>query len=264
MTCTRAVYILRCAGQRSRSQGHKIENAYSAIPNQLYTIFSVIFQRISAKYGLYIGSTSCINPVNFQVRTPNVKVTVRHKHKMRSVLQYANGQNSLKKAKTSLIHVPGRFDQELGWWKPTKAKDAQQCITLYTTIHHNMFYYYFRHTTDFIGQNTRGRSSHASLDINTTSNYCSVSLARVAQSVERRTPVWEAPGSNPKNTQLFFLFFWVHLLKVCSTQPKKPFKEKKKEKNSFNLSANSERYSNQELGRRTFQGHNKVWRQTSL
>ena len=42
------------------------------------TLFLSIFQRISAKLGLYIGSTSCINPVNFQVRTPNVKVTVRH------------------------------------------------------------------------------------------------------------------------------------------------------------------------------------------
>ena len=93
-----------------------------------------------------------------------------------------------------------------------------------------MLCYYFRHTTDFIGQNTRGRSPHASLDINTTSNYCPVSLARVAQLVERRTPDSEAPGSNPKNTQLFFFFFLVHLLKVCSIQPKKPFKEKKKKK----------------------------------
>ena len=111
-----------------------------------------------------------------------------------------------------------------------------------------MLCYYFRHTTDFIGQNTRGRSPHASLDINTTSNYCPVSLARVAQLVERRTPDSEAPGSNPKNTQLFF-FFLVHLLKVCSIQPqKKPFKEKKKKK-TFNLSANSESNSDQELGR---------------
>ena len=147
-------------------------------------------------------------------------------------------------------------------WKPTKAKEAQQCITLYTTIHHSMLYYYFRHTTDFIGQNTRGRSPHASLDINTTSNYCPVSLARVAQLVERRTPDSEAPGSNPTNTQLFF---WIHLLKVCSIQPKKShLNKRKKEKKSFNLIANSESYSDQELGRWTFQGHNKVWRQTSL
>ena len=75
---------------------------------------------------------------------------------------------------------------------------------------------------------------HASLDINTTSNYCPVSLARVAQSVERRTPVWEAPGSNPRMTQLFFfffkffLFFWVRLLKVCSIQPQKATKKKNK------------------------------------
>ena len=107
-----------------------------------------------------------------------------------------------QKAKTSLVHVPGRFDQELGWWKPTKAKDAQQCITLYTTIHHSMLCYYFKHTTDFIGQNTRGRSPHASLDINTTSNYCPVSLSRVAQMVERQTPDSEVPGSNPTNTKL--------------------------------------------------------------
>ena len=110
-------------------------------------------------------------------------------------------------------------------WKPTKAKDAQQYITLYTTIHHSMLCYYFRHTTDFIGQNTRGRSPHASLDINTTSNYFPVSLARVAQLVKRRTPDSEAPGSNPTNTQLFFLssFVW----KYVQYNPKKPFKEKK-------------------------------------
>ena len=143
-------------------------------------------------------------------------------------------------------------------WKPTKAKDAQQYITLYTTIHHSMLCYYFRHTTDFIGQNTRGRSPHASLDINTTSNYCPVSLARVAQLVERRTPDSEAPGSNPKNTQLFFFSSFVESL--FNTTQKKPFKEKK----PFNLSANSESNSDQELGRWTFQGHNKVWRQTSL
>ena len=117
-------------------------------------------------------------------------------------------------------------------WKPTKAKDAQQYITLYATIHHSMLCYYFRHTTDFIGQNTRGRTPHASLDINTTSNYCPVSLARVAQLVERRTPDSEAPGSNPINTQLFFL---VHLLKVCSIQPKKSHLKKEKRKKKLSI-----------------------------
>ena len=147
-----------------------------------------------------------------------------------------------QKAKTLLIHVQGRL-------KANKGQDAQQYITLYTTIHHSMLCYYFRHTTDFIGQNTRGQVTHASLDINTTSNYCPVSLARVAQLVERRTPDSEAPGSNPKNTQLFFLFFFlVHLLKsMFNTTQKKPFKEKKKE--TFNLNANSESNSDQELGR---------------
>ena len=79
-----------------------------------------------------------------------------------------------------------------------------------------MLCYYSRHTTDFIGRHTRGKSSHASLDINTTSNYCPVSLSRVAQVVEGQTPDSEVPGSNPTNTQTFFL---VHLLKVCSIQP---------------------------------------------
>ena len=166
-----------------------------------------------------------------------------------------------QKAKTSLIHVSGRFDQELGWWKPTKAKDAQQCITLYTNIHHSMLCYYFRHTTDFIGQNTRGRSPHASLDINTISNYCPVRLARVAQLVERQTPDSEDPGSNPTNAPFFFSSF---VESMFNTTEKSHLKKRKKKKNSFNLSANSERYSDQELGRWIFQGHNKVWRQTSL
>ena len=86
-----------------------------------------------------------------------------------------------------------------------------------------MLCYYFKHTTDFIGHNTRGMSPHASLDINTTSNYCPVSLSHVAQLVERQTPDSEVPGSNPTNTQVFYLFmffFLVHLLKVCSIQPK--------------------------------------------
>ena len=96
-----------------------------------------------------------------------------------------------------------------------------------------MLCYYFRRILDFIGQNTRGGSPHASLDINTTSNYCPVSLARIAQSVESQTPDSEDPGSNPTDTQYFFFEF------ICW---------KKKKKNSFNLSANSERYSDQELG----------------
>ena len=87
MLCRRAVFILGCADQRLRSQGHKIENAYSAISNQLYTIFSIIFQRISAKLGLYIDITSCINPVNFHVRGPNVKVTVSHHRNWHDIVE---------------------------------------------------------------------------------------------------------------------------------------------------------------------------------
>ena len=163
-----------------------------------------------------------------------------------------------QKAKTLLIHVPGRLKSQ------QRPKDAQQCITLYTTIHHSMLCYYFRHTTDFIGQNTRGRSPHVSLDINTTSDDCPVSLARVAQLVERRTPDSEAPGSNPTNTQLFF-FLSSFVESMFNTTRKRHIKKrKKKKKKSFNLSANSESYSDQNSGRWTFQGHNKVWRQTSL
>ena len=85
-----------------------------------------------------------------------------------------------------------------------------------------------------IGQNTRGRSPHASLDINTTSNYCPVSLARVAQLVERRTPDSEAPGSNPKNTQLFFLFFFSSFVEsMFNTTQKSHLKKKRKKKLSI-------------------------------
>ena len=138
-----------------------------------------------------------------------------------------------QKAKTSLIHVPGRFYQELGWWKPTNAKDAQQCITLYITIHHCMLCYYFKHTTDFIGQNTRGRSPHSSLDINTTSNNCPVSLSRVAQLVELQTPYSEVLGSNPANTQLFFSSFLESMFNTTQKSHLKKRKEKKSKKVFF-------------------------------
>ena len=92
-----------------------------------------------------------------------------------------------------------------------------------------MLCYYFRHTTDFIGQNTRGRSPHASLDINTTSKYCPVSLARVAQSVERQTPDSEDPGSNPTNTQFFFFSSFVE--SMFTTTQKSHLKKRKKKKN---------------------------------
>ena len=45
--------------------------------NMLHAYFSIIFGPISVKLGWYIGSISSINPMNFQVRTLNVKVTVR-------------------------------------------------------------------------------------------------------------------------------------------------------------------------------------------
>ena len=99
------------------------------------------------------------------------------------------------------------------------------------TIHHSMLCYYFRHTTDFIGQNTRGRSPHASLDINTTSNNCPVSLSQVAQLVERQTPDSEVPGSNPTNTQLLFFFLSSFVEIIFNTTPKKGhLKKKKREK----------------------------------
>ena len=98
-----------------------------------------------------------------------------------------------------------------------------------------MLRYYLKHTTVFIGQNTRGRSPHASLDINTTSNYCPVSLARVAQLVERRMPDSEAPGSNPTNTPPppppIFLSSCVE--GMFKTTQKSHLKKRKKKKNQF-------------------------------
>ena len=46
----------------------------------LYAYFSLIFERISVKLGWYIGSISSINPMNFQVRTPNFMIPVRQKN----------------------------------------------------------------------------------------------------------------------------------------------------------------------------------------
>ena len=72
-------------GAKVKGQGHKM--TFDKMHSQqfcymLSELFPVIFQRISSKLGLYIGSTSRINPVNFQVRTQKVKVTVRKKQKM--------------------------------------------------------------------------------------------------------------------------------------------------------------------------------------
>ena len=92
------------------------------------TFSCYFFQRISSKLGWYIGSASRIYPVNFQFRTLKVKVTVRQNRKLESVLnlqmaRYTLNNSSIhptyflptrQKAKTSLIHVPGRFEQELG------------------------------------------------------------------------------------------------------------------------------------------------------
>ena len=52
----------------------------------LYAYFSLIFERISVKLGWYIGSITSINPMNFQVCTPNVMVTVRQNNS--SILPY--------------------------------------------------------------------------------------------------------------------------------------------------------------------------------
>ena len=106
-----------------------------------------------------------------------------------------------------------------------KANKGQRRSTMHNTLHHSILCYYFKHTTDFIGQNTRGRSPHASLDINTTSNYCPVSLSRVAQLVEHQTPDSEVPGSNPTNTQLFFSSF---VESMFNTTRKSHLKKRKK------------------------------------
>ena len=46
--------------------------------------FSVIVQRISVKLDWYIESTSSINSINFQIRTPNIKVTVKQNRNVAS------------------------------------------------------------------------------------------------------------------------------------------------------------------------------------
>ena len=118
-----------------------------------------------------------------------------------------------------------------------RPKTLNKCITLYTTIHHSMLCYCFKHTTDFIGQNTRGRSPHASLDINTTSNYCPVSLSCEAQLVERQTPDSEVPRSNLTNTQLKKIFCFEFICwKYIQYNPKEQFKKKKRKKAIFFLS----------------------------
>ena len=132
---------------------------------------------MSSKFGWYIGSASRIYPVNFQVRTQKVKVTVRQNRKWESVLnlqmaRYTLNNSSIhptyflltrQKAKTSLIHVPGRFDQILGCnatksqdivnpcprtFRPNtrlmKANKGQRRSTMHNTLHH--------HTPQYIQQ----------------------------------------------------------------------------------------------------------------
>ena len=69
--------------------------------SRLYSNFSVIFQPMSAKLGWYIGSISCIYPVNFQVRTPNAKLIVRHNTKCG---QYYNLQMARYSLNNSSLH----------------------------------------------------------------------------------------------------------------------------------------------------------------
>ena len=82
-------------GAKVKGQGHKVtldENAQSATSVIFHpNFFLFFFQRISSQLGWYIGITSRSHPVNFQVRMPKVKVTVRQNRKWGSVLGSANG-----------------------------------------------------------------------------------------------------------------------------------------------------------------------------
>ena len=89
-----------------------------------------------------------------------------------------------------------------------------------------MLCYYFRHTTDFIGRNTRVRSSHASLDINTTSNYCPVSLSRVAGWYRVRCQIQRSLDQIPQIPNIFFLSSFVE--SMFNTTQKSHLKKKKK------------------------------------
>ena len=56
-----------------KGQGHEV----TTLENMMHAYFPLIFERVSVKLGWDIGSISSINPMNYQVRTPNVMVTVR-------------------------------------------------------------------------------------------------------------------------------------------------------------------------------------------
>ena len=64
---------MEISGTKVKGQGHE----ETTLEKKLYAYFSLIFERISVKLGWYIGSIMSINPMNFQVHTPNVMVTVR-------------------------------------------------------------------------------------------------------------------------------------------------------------------------------------------
>ena len=70
------------------------------VKNLLYAIFSIIVQRLSVKHGWYIETTPSINPINFQVRTPNV--TVRQNRKRG---QFKNQQMTRYTVNNSSIHL---------------------------------------------------------------------------------------------------------------------------------------------------------------
>ena len=135
------------------------------------------------------------------------------------------GQKAWKSAVSVQSYVPLTWRRWYNMPQPVvRVQRPKRRSTVHNTLHHHVpqvYVFYFRHTTHLIGYNTRGRSPLASLDINTTSNYCPVTTARVAQSVERRTPVWRAPGSNPTNTQFFFFEFvcWKYVEYNPKNQP---------------------------------------------
>ena len=90
-----------------QGQGHE----ETTLENMLYAYFSLIFEQISVKLGWYIGSIPSIYPMNFQVHTPKVMVTVRQNN---SSIHPTYFCSSRQQAKTCSISVPGCFDQEFG------------------------------------------------------------------------------------------------------------------------------------------------------
>ena len=112
----------------------------------LSELFPVIFQRISSKLGTYIGSASRIYPVNCQVRTQKVKVTVRQNRKWESVLNMQMARYTLNNSSIHPTYFLFTKSQDIvnpcpRTFRPRtrlmKANKGQRRSTMHNTLHHH-------------------------------------------------------------------------------------------------------------------------------